>query len=75
MLAIDSQARSSMWEDLHRHRPTEIGYLQGAILALAQKHGVSVPLTERIIGLVRQAEAAGVGSPALTPEQVERAVV
>ena len=38
MLAIDPEARSSMWEDLHRHRPTEIGYLQGAILALAQKH-------------------------------------
>ena len=75
MLAIDPEARSSMWEDLHRHRPTEIGYLQGAILALAQKHRVSAPLTERIIGLVRQAEAAGAGSPALTPEQVERAVV
>ncbi len=75
MLAIDPEARSSMWEDLHRHRPTEIGYLQGAILALAQKHRVSVPLTERVIGLVRQAEAAGAGSPALRPEQVERPVV
>jgi 2-dehydropantoate 2-reductase len=75
MLAIDPEARSSMWEDLHRHRPTEIGYLQGAILALAQKHRVSVPLTERVIGLVRQAEAGGAGSPALRPEQVERPVV
>jgi len=75
MLAIDPEARSSMWEDLHRHRPTEIGYLQGAILALAQKHRVSVPLTERVIGLVRRAEAAGAGSPALRPEQVERPVV
>ena len=38
---------------LHRRRPTEIDYLQGAILALAQKHRVSAPLTERIMGLVQ----------------------
>ena len=75
MLAIDPEARSSMWDDLHRHRPTEVAYLQGAILALARKHGVSAPLTERIIAFVRQAEAAGGGSPTLTPEQVERGVV
>jgi 2-dehydropantoate 2-reductase len=35
MLAIDPEARSSMWEDLERRRPTEIDHLQGAILALA----------------------------------------
>ena len=33
------QARSSMWEDLALRRPTEIDYLQGAILALAGKAG------------------------------------
>ena len=39
MLAIDPQARSSMWEDLERRRPTEIDDLQGAILALGKKSG------------------------------------
>lgn len=70
MLAIDPQARSSMWEDLERRRPTEIGHLQGAILALAAKTGVRVPLTERIVRLVKEAEAARAGSPGLAPDAI-----
>jgi 2-dehydropantoate 2-reductase len=70
MLAIDPEARSSMWEDLERRRPTEIDHLQGAILALAAKTGVRVPLTERIVALVKEAEAAKAGSPGLTPERI-----
>jgi 2-dehydropantoate 2-reductase len=70
MLAVDPAARSSMWEDLERRRPTEIDHLQGAILALAAKAGVRVPLTERIVRLVKEAEAARAGSPELTPEQL-----
>jgi len=70
MLAIDPQARSSMAEDLRLRRPTEIDYLQGAILALADKAGVAAPLTERILRLVKGAESAGVGSPGLAPGQV-----
>lgn len=75
MLAIDPEARSSMWEDLERRRPTEIDYLQGAILALAAKARVPALATERIVRLVKQAESARAGSPALTPEQVQRAVL
>jgi 2-dehydropantoate 2-reductase len=71
MLAIDPEARSSMWEDLERRRPTEIGHLQGAILALAATTGVRVPLTERIVRLVKEAEAARAGSPGLRPEQIK----
>jgi 2-dehydropantoate 2-reductase len=70
MLAIDPEARSSMWEDLERRRPTEIDHLQGAILAAAAKTGRRAPLCERIVALVKQAEAAKAGSPGLTPEQV-----
>jgi 2-dehydropantoate 2-reductase len=70
MLAIDPEARSSMWEDLQRRRPTEIDHLQGAIVAMAAKVGVPVPMNARVVRLVRQAEAAGRGSPHLTPEQV-----
>jgi 2-dehydropantoate 2-reductase len=70
MLAIDPEARSSMWEDLERRRPTEIDHLHGAILALAAKTRVRVPLTQRIVRLVKEAEAAKAGSPRLTPEKI-----
>jgi 2-dehydropantoate 2-reductase len=70
MLAIDPEARSSMWEDLERRRLTEIDHLQGAVLALAAKTRVRVPLTERIVGLVKAAEATRAGSPRLTPERI-----
>jgi 2-dehydropantoate 2-reductase len=67
---IDPSARSSMWDDLQRHRPTEIDYLQGVIRDLAVQHGLPAPLTERIIALVKQAENEGRGSPRLTPDQI-----
>jgi 2-dehydropantoate 2-reductase len=70
MLAIDPAARSSMWEDLERRRPTEIEHLQGAVLTLAAKTGVRAPLNARIVELIKAAEAAKAGSPRLTPEQV-----
>ena len=74
MLAIDPQARSSMWEDLDRRRKTEIDYLQGAVLALAEKHRIPAPATERIVRQVKAAEAAKAGSPGLTAEQVRSAI-
>ena len=43
MLAIDPEARSSMWDDLQRGRPTEIGELQGAVLGLAERTGTPAP--------------------------------
>src|SRR5262245_35849332 len=49
MLAIDPEARSSMWEDLERRRPTEIDHLQGAILRLAAKTRTQTPLTGGIV--------------------------
>lgn len=70
MLSIDPLARSSMWEDLERHRPTEIDRLQGAIVALAGRHGLSAPVNARVRDLVRQAEAARTGSPGLSPHAV-----
>lgn len=70
MLAIDPEARSSMWDDLRRGRPTEIGELQGAVLALAEKTGTPAPFLKSVTALVRAAEAARLGPPGLTPEQV-----
>jgi 2-dehydropantoate 2-reductase len=70
MVKIDPKARSSMWEDLQRGRRTEIDHLQGLIVTLAQRHGLSAPLSTRIVALIRRAEEAGKGSPGLTAEQV-----
>jgi 2-dehydropantoate 2-reductase len=71
-MKIDPQARSSMWDDLQRGRLTEIDYLQGVITGLADRHGLQAPLSRRIVALIKAAEAAGKGSPGLTPEQVRR---
>jgi 2-dehydropantoate 2-reductase len=69
-MKIDPEARSSMWEDLQRGRRTEIDYLQGVITAIADRHGLRVPLSRRIVALIKSAEAVGKGSPGLTPDQI-----
>ncbi|MCR6733318.1 MAG: 2-dehydropantoate 2-reductase [Afipia sp.] len=70
MVKIDPKARSSMWEDLQRGRRTEIDHLQGVIVELAKRHGLSASLSTRIVALIRNAEQAGKDSPRLTPEQI-----
>jgi 2-dehydropantoate 2-reductase len=69
-LKIDPQARSSMWEDLQRGRRTEIDYLQGVITGIADRRGLKVPLSRRVVALVKAAEASGKGSPGLSVEQI-----
>jgi 2-dehydropantoate 2-reductase len=69
-IKIDPQARSSMAEDLQRGRRTEVDYLQGVIVEIADRHGLQAPLSRRIVELIKSAEAAGRGSPGLAPEQI-----
>ncbi|GGI27888.1 2-dehydropantoate 2-reductase [Bradyrhizobium guangdongense] len=69
-MKIDPEARSSMWQDLKQGRTTEIDYLQGAVIALAEQNRVAVPLMRRIVALVKEAETSGKGSPALSPQQI-----
>jgi 2-dehydropantoate 2-reductase len=69
-MKIDPQARSSMSEDLQRGRRTEIDYLQGVIVEIADRRGLPAPLSRRIVALIKSAEATGQGSPGLTPEQI-----
>jgi 2-dehydropantoate 2-reductase len=71
-MKIDPEARSSMWEDLQRGRRTEIDYLQGVITEIADRRGLQVPLSRRIVALIKSAEAGGKGSPKLTPEQIRQ---
>ncbi len=75
MVKIDPQARSSMWEDLQRGRRTEIDYLQGAIIAIAQRHGLTAPVSSRVVALIKAAEARGQGSPGLRVEQIRAAAI
>ena len=53
-MKIDPDARSSMWEDLQRGRRTEIDYLQGVITGIADRHGLQVPLSRRIVALIKR---------------------
>jgi 2-dehydropantoate 2-reductase len=70
MLPMDPKARSSMWDDLQRRRPTEIDALQGEVLVLAKRYGLSTPVIAEVTALIRQAEAAQAGPPGLKPDQV-----
>ena len=61
-LRIDPEARSSMWEDLQAGRRTEIDYLNGAVVALAEKAGLDAPANRHIVALVQEAEQGKAGS-------------
>lgn len=74
-LAMDETARSSMWEDLERGRPTEIGVLQGEILRLAAAIGRPAPVIAAIASLVEAAEVAKQGTPRLTVGACRAAIV
>ena len=72
MMAMDDSARSSMWEDLQKGRPTEIDCIQGAICRRARALGLPAPLTMRVMELIRAAEAEGGGAPGLSPNYVAK---
>jgi 2-dehydropantoate 2-reductase len=59
MLAIDPQARSSMWEDLQAGRRTEVDHLNGEIVRLAERLGRQAPVNARLVALVHEAENGG----------------
>ena len=50
---------SSMEQDLEHGRRTEIDALNGALTALAARHGLTVPVNARLTAAVHQAESAG----------------
>ena len=56
---IDECARSSMADDLAAGRRTEVDYINGELVALAEGLGVEAPVNHKIVELVRRAEADG----------------
>jgi 2-dehydropantoate 2-reductase len=58
VLAIDPAARSSMADDLAAGRPTEVDWINGAVVDLAREAGMKAPVNGRLAALVHDAERA-----------------
>ncbi|HEX7931457.1 MAG TPA: 2-dehydropantoate 2-reductase [Sphingomicrobium sp.] len=69
---IDATARSSMADDLAAGRKTEIDYLNGELVRLADRLQRSAPVNRAIVELVRKAEA---GAGPLPPKALAKAVL
>ena len=50
---IDAKARSSMADDLAAGRKTEVDYLNGELVRLAERLGAKAPVNRAIVELVR----------------------
>jgi 2-dehydropantoate 2-reductase len=69
---IDAKARSSMSDDLAQGRKTEVDYINGELVALADRLGMDAPINRRIVELIRAAEA---GAKPLGPAALRREVL
>ena len=69
---IDAKARSSMADDLAAGRKTEIDYINGELVALADRLGAAAPINRKIVELVRSAEA---GAKPWGPSDLRREVL
>ena len=69
---IDAKARSSMADDLAAGRKTEIEYLNGELVRLAERLQRAAPVNSAIVELVHKAEA---GAEPLAPAALRRAVL
>ena len=69
---IDSRARSSMADDLAVGRKTEVEYLNGELVRLAERLQRDAPINRAIVELVHKAEA---GAEPLAPRALAAAVL
>ncbi len=69
IVKIDANARSSMLDDLEMGRVSEIDYLQGEIVRLAEKTGQSAPVNQAVLDLVNAAFKSG-ASPKLSGREI-----
>ena len=61
---IDEQARSSMADDLAAGRKTEVDYINGELVRLAENLGCPAPVNRTVVELIRKAEAGAPSWPA-----------
>ena len=69
---IDERARSSMADDLAAGRKTEVDYINGELVALADRLGTEAPINRAIVSLVRWAET---GAKPWAPAALRREVL
>ncbi|HEV8408688.1 MAG TPA: ketopantoate reductase C-terminal domain-containing protein, partial [Sphingomicrobium sp.] len=69
---IDRSARSSMSDDLAIGRKTEVDYLNGELVRLAEKLRMAAPVNRAIVDLVHLAEG---GAPPLAPKALRKAAL
>jgi len=69
---IDAKARSSMADDLAAGRKTEIDYLNGELVQLAERLQRKAPVNSAIVELVHKAEE---GAEPLSPAALRKAVL
>jgi 2-dehydropantoate 2-reductase len=69
---IDAKARSSMADDLAAGRKTEVDYLNGELVRLAERLRRDAPVNRAIVELIRKAEA---GAKPLSPAALRREVL
>jgi 2-dehydropantoate 2-reductase len=69
---IDERARSSMADDLAAGRKTEVDYINGELVALAERLGAKAPVNRKIVQLIREAEG---GAAPLSPASLRREVL
>jgi 2-dehydropantoate 2-reductase len=69
MWKVDPKARSSMSDDLAAGRKTEVDYLNGELIRLAERLHMDAPVNRAIVDLVHKAEA---GAPPLAPKTLRK---
>lgn len=75
LLKIDPAARSSMYEDLQLNRKTEIDFLNGEIVNLAQQLKITAPFNAAIVTLIKDAEQKQSGSPMMPALAIREALL
>ena len=69
---IDAKARSSMADDLAAGRKTEVDYINGELVRLAERLGTDAPVNRKVVELIRKAES---GALPLPPADLRREVL
>jgi 2-dehydropantoate 2-reductase len=69
---IDAHARSSMSDDLAEGRKTEVDYINGELVRLAERLQQDAPVNRAIVDLIRQAEK---GAKPLGPVALRKAAL
>lgn len=59
MVKQHRDVKSSMWQDIHHGRPTEIDYINGYVVERGRKHGIHCRENEVITALMKELEEKG----------------